>query len=319
MMSQQPTEEGYVAYSPIIDRPPVRWPGGARVAVWVAPNVEHYEYLPPPSRFGDPWPRTAHPDVREYARRDWGNRVGFWRMLEVLDHHRVRATVSLNVAVLDHFPQIRDAIVARDWAIMSHGLYNTRTLFGMSEEEERAFYRETCEIVERNTGVSLRGMLGPTFSATPNTPRLMAEAGFRYQVDWFIDDQPFPIRVPEGRLCGVPYAWHLNDGLIFYGADDADHFVQMCKDQLDCLLDEGAESGRVMCMSLHPFFFGQPHRVAPLDQALEHVMSREGVWMATADEIADWYLRHHHDEHLAYEDASSRALRSTDPDRGGAA
>jgi peptidoglycan/xylan/chitin deacetylase (PgdA/CDA1 family) len=299
-MSGLPFEEEYVAYSPIIDRPPVRWPNGARVALWLAPNVEFYEYLPTPTRYADQWPRTPHPDVMTYSYRDSGNRAGFWRMLEVFDRHHVRATVSINVAVLEHFPEIRDAMVERDWDFMSHGVYNTRYLYGMSVEEEREFYRYTCEVIARQTGKTLRGMLGPAFTATPNTPNLMAEAGLRYHVDWFIDDQPFPIKVDTGLLCGVPYSRLLNDALLFSGFSyEADYFLQICKDQFDVLYAEGAHSGRVMCIALHPYLIGQPHRIKYLDQVLDYILSHEGVWATTADEIAEWYLQHHHADHLA--------------------
>ncbi len=296
-----PQEEDYVAYSPIIDRPPVKWPNGARVALWIAPNVEFYEFQPDRNPYRDQWSRTPHPDVMGYSYRDQGNRTAFWRMLEVFDQHQVRATVSINVAVLEHFPQIRDAMVARDWDYMSHGVYNTRLLYGMTIEDEREFYRFTSEVIERHTGKRLKGMLGPAFSATPNTPNLMAEAGLIYHVDWFIDDQPFPINVEAGVLCGVPYSRHLNDALLFnrpvYEADD---FVQMCKDQFDVLYEEGATSGRVMCVALHPYLIGQPHRAGYLDEILGYVLSHDGVWATTADEIAEWYLAHHYHEHLAH-------------------
>lgn len=299
-MNSMPTEDDYVAYSPIVDRPPVRWPNGHRVALWVSPNLEHYEYLPAPS-VADAWARSPHPDVMMYGYRDFGNRVAFWRMLEVFDAHDVRATVSLNVAVLEHYPEIRDAMIARDWEYMSHGVYNTRPLFGMGVDEERAFYRYTANMIQRHTGKTLKGMLGPAFSATPNTPWLMAEAGLTYQVDWFIDDQPFPISVDTGRLCGVPYSRLLNDSLVFlFGAQEGEDFVQMCKDQFDVLYEEGATSGRVMCLALHPYLIGQAHRIKYLDEVLAYILSHEGVWATTADEIADWYLAHHHDEHLRH-------------------
>ena len=190
------------------------------------------------------------------------------------------------------------------WEYMSHGLYNTRLLFGMDVTEEKAFYRETGEIVRRQTGKTLKGMLGPAFSATPNTPNLMAEAGYTHQVDWFIDDQPFPIRTSSGRLCGVPYSRSLNDVLLFATSSgfEGDYFLQMCKDQFDVLYEEGTTSGRVMCVALHPFLIGQPHRLHYLDEILQYITSHEDVWLTTADEIAEWYLAHHYDEHATYED-----------------
>lgn len=291
-------DPGYITYSPIIDRPKVQWPNNARVAFWTAPNIEFYEYQPPVNEYRDQYPRVPHPDVMQYSYRDYGNRAGFWRMLEVFDHYRLRATTSLNVAVLDHFPEIRDAMVERDWDFMSHGVYNTRYLFGMSEADERDFYRDTIDTIRRHTGKQQKGMLGPAFSATPNTPRLMAEAGLIYHVDWFIDDQPFPINVPQGKLVGVPYGREINDAfLLWMGSSwEGEYFLQACKDQFDTLYEEGAESGRVMCVALHPFLIGQPHRVRYLDEVFDYILSHEGVWAATADEIAEYYIANYYDE-----------------------
>lgn len=300
MTGQHPEETDYLRYSAIIDRPPVRWPDGKRVALWLAPNVEHYEYLPP-RQMTNPWPRMPHPDVMGYAAKDASNRVAFWRMLEVFDHYQVRATVSINVAVLEHFPEVRDAMVERDWDFMSHGVYNTRFLFGMSVEEEREFYRHTAAVIKNQTGKILKGMLGPAFSTTPNTPALMAEAGLTYQVDWFVDDQPFPLFTPTGKLAGIPYSRQLNDAFRFGGGpwlSGAD-FVQMCKDQFDVLYEEGATSGRVMCLALHPYLVAAPHRIKYFDEVLSYVLSHEGTWATTADEIADWYIARHYDEHVA--------------------
>jgi peptidoglycan/xylan/chitin deacetylase (PgdA/CDA1 family) len=295
----------YLTYSPIVDRPPIRWPNDARVAFWVVPNVEFYEWDPPPNAYRNAWPR--HPYVKGYSWRDYGNRVGFWRMLDVFDRAGIRPTASLNMAVLDHFPEIREAMVERDWELMSHGLYNTRYLFGLDADEERALIQDTIETLQRHTGRQLKGMFGPAASITANTMDLMAEAGLIYSADWYLDDQPFPLNVESGRLVCVPYTWELNDGLWMtegygkgMGTQEADFFLQMCKDQFDVLYEEGAESGRVMCIALHTSIFGQPYRVRYLEEALDYVLSHEGVWAATADEIAEHYLEHHYDEAVAH-------------------
>lgn len=300
------TDVAEIPYLPITSRPRITWPNNARVALWVAPNIEHYQFLPPPNPHIRPWPRLpSPPDVLHYSYYDYGNRVGFWRLIELLDHHRIRATASLNIAVLDHYPEIRDAIVERDWAIMSHGIYNTSYLFGMSEEEERAYFRDNVATIHRHSGKQLKGMLGPAGSTTANTMRLMAEAGLIYTADWLIDDQPFPILVPGGRLVGVPYSNEVNDDSLMamgFGAGgyEADYFLQVCKDQFDVLYREGAESGRVMCIALHAYVFGHAHRIGYLDQALDYVLGHEGVWQATADEIAEYYLENYFDDALEH-------------------
>lgn len=287
-------------YSPIIDRPIIKWPNNARVAFWVSPNVEHYEYLPPPQKVQNPWPRTPHPDVQGYCYREYGNRIGFWRMLEVTDRYDLKCTISLNAAVLDHFPEICDAMVKRDWTYMSHGVYNTRYMTGMTEAEEREFYQDTIDTVKRHTGKRLKGMLGPSVTGTEHTPDLMAEAGFSYHADWFHDDQPFPLHVKKGKLISVPYSIEVNDAPFFIRGYEGDAFFQMCKDQFDTLYAEGAQSGRVMCIALHPLLIGQPHRVKYLDKILEYILSHSGVWQTTADEIADYYIANYYDEVLRH-------------------
>ena len=290
-----------VDYSPIIDRPIIEWPNGARVALWISPNVEHYEYMPDDDAARTPWPRTPFPDVQQYSYRDYGNRVGFWRMLEALDKYNIRSCVSLNVAVLEHFPEIRDAMVERNYDYMSHGIYNTRYLYTYTEEQEREFYRDTIETLKLHTGKQLKGMLGPAISGTERTPDLMAEAGLIYHTDWMHDDQPVPIKVKSGKLISVPYSIELNDSsLLRDNHYEGDYFARICKAQFDQLYKEGAESGQVMCIALHPFLIGQPHRIKYLDEILSHIMSHDGVWQTTADEIADYYIENHYDDAVSH-------------------
>ena len=295
-----PLPPNRVDYSPIIERPTIKWPNEARVALWIAPNVEHYEYLPEYDGLRNPWPRTPYPDVQQFSYRDYGNRVGFWRMLEVLDRHEIRCCVSLNLAVLEHYPEIAEAMVQRDWDFMSHGIYNTRYLNTYSEEQEREFYRDCIETLYRHTGKKLKGMLGPAISGTERTPDLMAEAGLIYHTDWMHDDQPVPINVRSGKLVSVPYSIELNDAPLFRDHYEGDYFAQICKEQFDQLYKEGAESGRVMCIALHPYLTGQPHRIRYLDEILSYIMSHDGVWQTTADEIAEYYITNYYDQVVAH-------------------
>ncbi|MDP7200433.1 MAG: polysaccharide deacetylase family protein [Dehalococcoidia bacterium] len=285
-----------VDYSPIIERPRLEWPNGARVALWVSPNVEHYEYLPDYDGKRDPWPRTPYPDVQQYSNRDYGNRVGFWRMLEVMDRHQIRCCVSLNMAVLEHYPEVAKAMVERDWDFMSHGIYNTRYLNTYTEEEEREFYRDCIETLRKHTGKQLKGMLGPAVSDTEATPDLMAEAGLIYHTDWMHDDQPVPIKVRTGKLISVPYSTEINDGIVLRTYCDGEYFARICKAQFDQLYREGAKSGRVMCIALHPYVMGQPHRIKYLDDLLGYIMSHDGVWQTTADDIAEYYIANYYDQ-----------------------
>ena len=290
-------------YSPIIDRPIISWPDNARVAFWLSPNVEYMEYDPAPNPRLFPVGSVTlpSPNMQRYRTRDYGNRVAFWRMLEVIDKYQIRCTASLNEAVLDHFPEIRDAMVARDWDYMSHGIYNNNVLTGMSNDEEREFYRDIIDTLKKQTGKHLKGMLGPAISHTIDTPDLMAEAGLIYHTDWFHDDQPFPLKVKKGKLISLPYTLEVNDSAAaMENGTDGKYFAQICKDQFDVLYEQGAESGRVMCIALHPFYIGAPHRIKYLDEILDYILSHDGVWKTTADEIADYYMENYYDQVLAY-------------------
>lgn len=296
-----PSIRDFVRYAPVNMRPPVQWPGGKRLAVWVVPNVEFYEYTPPPAIGRETWDRVpSHPDVREYGFRDYGNRVGIWRMDEVLQEYPVRPTVSLNLALLDHFPEIAQLIRERGWGVMSHGIYNTRFLYGMDEAAERAFYRDNIESLKRHTGLDLKGILTPAITNTERTPALIAESGMTYHADWVHDDVPVPIIVPGHRLISMPYTYDLNDAPLWDGRPyGGPYFVQACKDAFDRLYAESADGGRVMCIALHPYQIGQPHHIGHLREVLDHMARHAGVWWATGDEIAAHFLEHHYDEHLA--------------------
>jgi allantoinase len=290
-------DPGRYAYLPMPKRPPLKLPDGNRVAVWVAPNVEFYEQRPPASAYRDPWGRVPHPDVWSYAQRDWGNRRGVWRCFDLLDKYGIRGTVSLNVAVFDHFPEIAKAMVERKWDYMSHGIYNTRYSFGLSVDEERAQIADVIATVKKYTGKMISGWLGPALTTTLNTPDLLAEAGVKYWVDYFHDDQPFPLNVNSGRLISVPYSIEINDaGVISGQAQTGETFGRFVMDQFDRLYAEGEQSARIMCIALHPFLMHQLSRQKYLDQAFQHIYSHAGVWNTTGEEIADWYYANYYDQ-----------------------
>jgi allantoinase len=158
--------------------------------------------------------------------------------------------------------------------------------------------------LQRHTGKHLKGMLGPAISGTVRTPDLMAEAGLIYHTDWLHDDQPVPIKVKSGKLISVPYSIELNDSSVLRDFHyEADYFARICKAQFDQLYKEGVESGRVMCIALHPFLIGQPHRVKFLEDILSYIMSHDGVWQTTADEIADYYIANYYDQTVAHAQA----------------
>ena len=279
-------------YVPLPERPKLVWPDGKRLAVWVLPNIEHYEYRPEFVNRRNAWPRMPAPDVVGYGVRDYGNRVGVWRMLDVFARHDIKATVSLNFGVIEHYPEVWQALRERGDDILCHGFYNTRYLWGLSEEDERAVIRDCVETYARATGGEvLPGWFGPAVSGTFNTADIVKELGISYTADYYHDEQPTLVRTKHGPLPCMPYSMEINDAQVYRWQTEGAEFARMIRDAFDTLYEEGAETGRVLAICLHPFLYGQPHRLKYLDEALAYVMSHEGVWQATGSEIADWAMR----------------------------
>jgi peptidoglycan/xylan/chitin deacetylase (PgdA/CDA1 family) len=216
-------------YSPIIKRKPLKWPNGARVAAWIIPNIEHFEFdLPGTSLF----PLNVVPDVLNYAWRDYAVRIGVWRLMDALDHYGIRATVALNAAMCEHYPIIVEEGKKRNWEFMGHGVTNSQLLAGLPEEEERKVIRETIHTITKAVGKAPEGWLGPALAETFITPDLLAEEGIRYLCDWCNDDQPYAMRVKKGQLLSVPYSIELNDIPFFVGKGNSGaDFLQAIKDQ----------------------------------------------------------------------------------------
>jgi len=274
-------------YSPIVDRSPIRWPGGARVAFYLGVNIEHYQVdKPSTSIFGGT--ASLAPDPLNYGWRDYGPRVGIWRMIKSLDRHGVRATALLNSDVCSRYPQIVQAGLDRDWAWVAHGRDNSTFEAGMTREEERAYLTEVVDTIEAATGRRPRGWLGPALTETFETPSLLSELGLQYVLDWANDEQPYELTVPG--MYSVPYSIELNDISLFASRSyTGPQFLQAVKDTLDQIHDDAADSGRVMALCVHPFSVSQPFRHRYFDEALEYIAGHDGVWLTTADEILDAY------------------------------
>jgi allantoinase len=199
-------------YSPIVERPKLVWPRGARIAFYVGLNVEHYEVdKPSTSLFGGT--AALVPDPLNFGWRDYGVRVGIWRMMEALDKCNMRASVLLNADVCERYPQIIEAGRKRNWAWLAHGKNNSTLQTGMSVDAERKYLTETVQTVSSATGQKIKGWLGPALSETFETPRLLKELGLTYVLDWCSDDQPFGLNVPG--MLSVPYSIELNDVTLF--------------------------------------------------------------------------------------------------------
>jgi peptidoglycan/xylan/chitin deacetylase (PgdA/CDA1 family) len=274
-------------YRPITERPPLTWPGGARVAVYVGLNVEHFLLDHASTSI---WPGTADltPDALNYGWRDYGARVGIWRTIDSLDRHGLRPSVLLNSSVIDHYPQIIEAGVQRNWTWLAHGRTNSVLHTSMTVAQERHLLAEVADAIVDAIGSRPRGWMGPGLTETHHTPELLAELGFEYVLDWTNDDQPYPLTTPG--MISVPYSVELNDLLIFGKGTTGPEFVQMVKDQYEQLHADSATSGRVMALALHPFVTGQPFRHRYLDEALGYLAGRADAWLTTSDDIATHFL-----------------------------
>jgi len=284
---------------PYQNRPKITWPGGKKLAFWVAPNIEFYELMPPDNPSRKPWPRPL-PDIVPYAMRDYGNRAGHWRMMEAMDDCGVRGSISLSVALCDHHPEIIKACADRNWEFFSHGIYNTRYSYNMDEAQERAIIEDSIATVKNATGQMIAGWLAPALTHTERTMDLLAEYGIKYTCDLFQDDQPQPVKVKKGRLISMPYSLEVND-VICYNSylHSPREYGDVLKRQFDTLYEEGGDSGTVMCIPLHAYLVGHPHRIKPFHEALKYITSHKDVWVTTAVEIADYFYAHYYDSTLA--------------------
>jgi allantoinase len=284
-------------YWPLSRRPRLEWPNGARVAFYIGLNIEHFEFgKPATSIYGG----TANlvPDPLNHGWRDYSPRVGVWRMMDLLDKYGIRASVLLNSDVCHYYPEIIEEGNKRNWVWLAHGKTNSQVWTGMSLEEERRALTEVVTTIKDGTGQQPKGWLGPALSETLNTPDLLAELGLSYILDWCNDEQPHPMRVKQGRMISVPYSIEVNDIGLFLGTGlTGPQFHQMLVDQFDVLYEDGARTGRVMAVCLHPFIINQPFRHKYLDTALDYITRHENVWVTTSDDIADWYYQHYYAEH----------------------
>ena len=202
------------------------------------------------------------------------------------------------------YPEIAEAMLKRRWEFMSHGLYNTRYHWNLSEADERAAIEECQQIHRQFTGRDLSGWFSPAASNTLNTPDLVAEAGIGYLCDLYHDDQPTPIQVRQGELYSLPYSMEINDSIAWRRGQEGAAFAQKICDEFDTLYAEGAVSGQVMNIAVHPFIMGQPHRIEHLARALDYVLSHSGVWCATGSEIIASYRQQTQAGHAGQKDPS---------------
>jgi allantoinase len=277
---------GRYAYSSIARRPAFEWPGARRLAVYVALNLEHYA-------FGEGLaeelvPGMPPPDVLNFSWRDYGNRVGAWRLARLFEELQLPVTVLVNSALYDHCPELVAAFRGRGDEVAAHGRTNSERQSDLDEAGERALIDEATQTIARHEGGRPRGWLGPWIAETAVTPDLLQEAGYEYLLDWCADDQPIWLSTRSGRILAGPYPQELNDSSAIIGRRvGADAFADMIVDQFDEMREQAAGESLVMGIALHSYIVGQPFRLRHLRRALRHVVAgRSGVWLTTAGGIA---------------------------------
>jgi allantoinase len=280
-------------YTPIRGRSLQAWPGGKKLAFYIALNIESYSIEG--GMMEELLPASPPPDVLNYSWCDYGNRVGVWRLLELFDELSWPVTLLINSQVYDHTPQIVAAFRERGDEIACHGRTNAERQSGLTNEEERTLIREATARLTAMEGMQPRGWLSPWITETWSTPDLLKEAGYKYLLDWACDDQPVWMRTAAGPLLSVPYPQELNDSSTIIGRRLAmSDFADMIVDQFDEMCEQAKSGPLVMSLALHPHVTGQPFRVRQLRRAFRHIAdSSSDLWFTRAGGIADYFAQHH--------------------------
>ena len=282
-------------WSPINRRPPLRWPGGSRVALSVIVTLEKMEWEPPADSFtvslAGGIADRPFPDYARVSHREYGHRVGIFRVLDVLEKHGIRPTVAMDVMTAEANPYLVDHCLQRGAEIIGHGISVSQMITGrMTEEQEREYIDSSIEGIRRATGLQPKGWLGPEYGESSRTPGILAAAGVSYVCDWVNDEQPYALNPEEGELFALPLMWEMDDiNALWDRKVPIDRYARLLEESFDTLYRESAETGSLMAFNLHPWVMGQPFRIGFLDQALGRMVRRKGVWAATGSEIIDWF------------------------------
>ncbi len=270
---------GRYDYSNITKRPDYTWPGGKRLAVYVAVNIEQFSYGEGKGA------AIAPPDQAQshsiFSWRDYGNRVGIWRLFELFDELDIPVEAQINTEVYEHCPDIAERLRERGDEILGHGITNSEEQGHLDEAAEAAFIQEVTSTIERREGVRPMGWMSPWLSNSEVTMDLLQEAGYRYVMDWTSDDQPIWMQTRNGRILSIPYPIECNDtrGIVWYRYTSSE-FVDMLIDNFDEMLEQSGRQPLVCPISLHPFVVGRPYRIRQLRRAFEHILQyRDRIWL----------------------------------------
>ncbi|HEY0879599.1 MAG TPA: polysaccharide deacetylase family protein [Zeimonas sp.] len=283
-----PTER--LAFSPISERAPLKLPGNARMAVWVIVNVEEWDprETMPRTVLTPPAGGSPSPDIPNWAWHEYGNRVGFWRMLEVFDEHRIPAVLAINGKAIAGYEPIARAARERGWEFIGHG-FGQKNMQKVPDEREDI--RRTREAIRAFTGRAPRGWLGPGLTETWETPDLLVEEGFDYVCDWVLDDQPVVLKTRTKPIVNIPYTQECNDvAMMLIQHHKASEYYDRAIDQFDQIHHDSRDSARVMALVVHPYIMGAPHRLRHFRAIFERIGARDDVAFMTGEQILDWYL-----------------------------
>jgi peptidoglycan/xylan/chitin deacetylase (PgdA/CDA1 family) len=283
-------DHGRYPYSPITRRPDYSWPGRKRLAVYIGFNVEHFDFgAGLGAALG---PKSPEPDILNYSWRDYGNRVGVWRCLELFDSLKLPVGALINTALYDYCPEVVEAHVKRGDELIGHGHTNSDRQGELSEEKERQLLTYCLERIRNQSKVVPRGWLSPWISESALTPDLLQETGYKYTLNWCHDDQPIELKTRRGTLWAIPYPQELNDipAIVARQMDGRD-FADMIVDNFDEMLRQSQDQPLVMGIALHPYLVGQPYRLKHLRRALQHVVKRKKAWLTTPGKIFELVSR----------------------------
>ncbi len=276
-------------FSAIVDRPPLRLPGGARLAVWTIVNLEVWDIGRPMARQILPAPtgQALLPDVPNWSWHEYGMRVGFWRFHTLFERLGIRPTLSINARVCDDYERVAAAARDSGWEFMGHA-WDQMPIH--KHEDQRGMIHRSMDRLQQFTGVRPVGWLGPGLTQTLDTPELLREAGVQYIGDWVWDDEPYDIDTAHGPLVTLPYTVELNDiPTMIVQHHESSYWATRCKDTFDRLHTEGAERAKIMAIAIHPYISGQPHRIRYLEEVYDYCRQQEGVLFMNGAEILDWY------------------------------
>lgn len=283
-------------WSPLSKRPQFPWPDGARIAVAAFVHVEDFELDPPKGSVADPRFGGAlgsyFPDFQNYTRRLHGLRVGYYRVLDILERHGVKATVCFNARVAARYPTMVERALAGGHGLAARGLTSRQIISSaMGEDEEKAYIQESLDVLERIAGRRMLGWAGQDMGESARTPALLHAAGLTHVIDWPNDDEPYamPVAGPDSRpLVSIPNQTEWDDAELFSVRHvDPWRYPEIFRSAFEQLHTEG---GRMLGFGIHPWIFGQAFRVKYLEEAVQSIGDRPGVWRATSDEIAEWAL-----------------------------